>query len=148
MNEEEKVYAVTAGCYSDYRVIAVFTSAELAEEFMATVPSGDDYGGYNKIEEFHLNPKTSDLIKRGYAHWQIFMLRDGSVERAVLSDVDSGLLECEPARIWERSKSRWRMHKDKPDCLKANVWAKNEASAVKIANEYRIRMIALGEWKS
>ena len=59
----KKIYAVNSGSYSDYRVVALFSTPERAQEFMAAVPDSD----YNGVEEFELNPDTADLIKRGYS---------------------------------------------------------------------------------
>jgi len=73
----KKIYAVNSGSYSDYRVVALFSTPERAQEFMAAVPDSD----YNGVEEFELNPDTADLIKRGYSLWLVHMLRDGNTER-------------------------------------------------------------------
>jgi hypothetical protein len=130
------IYAVNAGSYSDYRIVALFTTVELAEEFMAAVPDGD----YNNIDEFDLNPKTSDLIRRGYSIWRVLMLRDGTTEQVSRKDVGLDEVIGIGHSMWRRSRINI------PDCLVSTVWAKSAEGAVKIANEHRAQMIASGEW--
>lgn len=45
----KKVYVVTAGCYSDYHIVAVFSTKEKAEEYIAY--HGTDYN----LEEYDLD---------------------------------------------------------------------------------------------
>jgi len=44
-----KVYVVTAGCYSDYHIVAVFSTKEKAEEYIAY------HGTNNTLEEYELD---------------------------------------------------------------------------------------------
>jgi hypothetical protein len=136
------IYAVNAGSYSDYRVVALFSSTELAQEFMAAVPDTD----YNEVEEFELDPKTADLIRRGYCTWRVWMLRDGTTEKVNREDV--GIYEVTGIghRMWRRTEASAYKNKGVPDCLTSTVWAKSEEGAVKIVNEHRVQMIASGEW--
>lgn len=39
----QKVYIVTDGDYSDYRIVAVFSTEEKAKEYIQTTGEGDDY---------------------------------------------------------------------------------------------------------
>jgi hypothetical protein len=135
------IYAVSVGSYSNYRVVALFTTVALAEEFMAAVPDGD----YNNIEEFGLDPKTSDLIRRGYSIWRVLMLRDGTTEQVSCKDVDLDEVTDIGHRVWRRSGIQY-LRINAPDCLVSTVWAKSAEGAVKIANEHRTQMIASGEW--
>ena len=136
------IYAVNAGCYSDYRIVALFSTPELAREFMAAVPDTD----YNEIEEFELDPQTADLIRRGYSTWCVLMLRDGTTERVSREDV--GIYEVTRVghRMWRRTEAPAYKNKGVPDCLMSTVWAKSEEGAVKIVNEHRAQMIESGEW--
>lgn len=135
----KKIYAVNAGSYSDYRVVALFSTPELAQEFMAAVP---DFN-YNDVEEFELNPDTADLIRRGYSLWSVHMLRNGDTERVYQEDLNSyGVLDV-GHRIWRRTPAHMP---SVPDILRSTVWAKTEDAAVKIVNEHRVQMIASGEW--
>lgn len=135
----KKIYAVNSGRYRDYRVVALFSTPERAQEFMAAVPDSD----YNDVEEFDLNPDTADLIKRGYSPWSVHMLRDGNTER--VEQLELGLYGV-GHRIWRRTQAPAYQGRGIPDILTSTVWAKGENQAVKIVNEHRARMIASGEW--
>lgn len=126
------IYAVNRGSYSDYRIVALFTTKNKAKEYMKFVT--DDY--YNDIEEYELNPKIVDLVKRGYSIWLILMLKDGTtelIERHNFSRYES----YEDFQIRKRSIE---------NCLQAKVIAKTEKQAIKITNEHRVQMIANNKW--
>src|SRR5690606_19261207 len=126
----QKIYAVNQGSYSDYRIVALFTTLNLAKEFMGAVEGSD----YNEVEEYELNPKTADLVRRGYAPWKVHMLRDGTTERLNREDVDSYQVSSIGHAIWRRSEAPMYRGKGIPDCLVSTVWAKTENQALKIAN--------------
>jgi hypothetical protein len=62
MSEPQKIYAVTEGDYSDYRVLALFTSEELAKQHTeeADLP-GDFCPEEKKIEEFYLYDRPPEM---------------------------------------------------------------------------------------
>lgn len=138
----DKIYLVTDGDYSDYRVVAAFTSMEKAEEFKTVAKIGDC------IEEFPLNPPSVDYLAKGYKIWRIVMLRDGEVETAKVEDTTYYAIgwTYEPLRVWRRSQAlAWKGTSIK-DCLQVFVWAKTEKQAIKVANEKRTQFIAAGNW--
>ena len=139
----KKVYAVSSGSYSDYRVDAIFSTKELAEEFMRCIPDND----YNNIEEYEIDPPAPDLIKRGYAIWSVYMLRNGDVESVEKNETTLYAIGNIRHTIWWRTKAPAYKGKGIPDILTSKVWAKTEKQAIKIVNEHRIQMIANGEWK-
>jgi len=139
----KKVYAVSSGSYSDYRVNATFSTKKLAEEFMRYVPGND----YNGIEEYEIDPSTPDIIKRGYAIWSVLMLRNGNVECVEKIETTPYSVENIRHTIWWRTKAPAYKGKGIPDILTSTVWAKTEKQAVKIVNEHRAQMIANGEWE-
>ena len=51
MSETKKIYIVTSGCYSDYSINAVFSTRELAEEY---IDAGNGYEDAD-IEEYNLD---------------------------------------------------------------------------------------------
>lgn len=138
----KKIYAVNSGSYSDYRIVALFSTPELAQEFMDAVPDSD----YNRVEEFDLNPDTADLIKRGYSLWTVHMLMGGDTERVERQDLSLYGIGDVGHRIWRRTQGLAYAGKGIPDILTSTVWAKSENQAVKIVNEHRAQMIASGEW--
>lgn len=136
------VYVVSSGVYSDYGVNAIFSSRKLAEEFISAAPDPD----YNTIEEYPLNPPTSNLIKRGYSIWQILMLRDGTTERIEKTETKN-MTKMSHHWLWKRTTAMAFKGKGIPDVLNSMVWAKTEKQAIKIVNEKRTQMIANNEWK-
>jgi len=129
-----KVYAVSAGAYSDYRVVAIFTTEELAKDFMTTVTDTT----YNDIEEYALNPKSADLVRRGYSVWAVLMTQDGTVVRTH-NGVNSYDVTDSEGFYW------WRGPRGEP-VLRSVAWAKTEKQAIKIANDRRTQLIASGRW--
>jgi hypothetical protein len=136
------IYAVSRGCYSDYSVVALFTSVERAEDFMRVFPDFD----YNDVATFELDPADPDLIRDGHEFWYVQMLRDGTTEEA-------RELERSPYNygnlgqiIWLRSQAPAYRGKGVSDCIRSTVLATSQEHAVKITNEHRIRMIESGEW--
>ncbi len=139
----KKIYAVGAGSYSDYRIVAIFSTRVKANEFMQSVGGG-------AVEEFNLDPQTTDLLKRGYAVWNVHMLIDGKTEKVEKTDND--LYDIQDAnesshQLWKRSTAPAYRGKGIPDILTSRVWAKTAQAAVKIVNEQRTMMIASGKWK-
>lgn len=135
------VYAVNTGVYSDYRIVAVFSTLELAKEFQQAFSDED----YNDIEEYEVDPPDVNLIRNGYSMWTIHMIMmNGDVEKARKEDATSYI----PTNHYVRDRPGLVEYPDteKPDILISNVWAKTEDQAIKIANEYRLRMIANGDW--
>ena len=136
------IYAVSRGSYSDYSVMALFTSVERAEDFMRVFPDFD----YNDLATFKLDPEDPDLIRNGHEFWHVIMLRDGTTEEArqqERSPYDYGSLG---QIIWLRSQAPAYRGKGVPDCIRSTVLATSQEHAVKITNEHRIRMIESGEW--
>ena len=130
------IYLVSTGSYSDYTVVAAFTTLDKAEAFMAAIKT--DYSGpFNEIEEIVLDSNVANLAKRGYACYTVIMLRNGEVEYINRCNINANYIASE-FRIWRRP--------DKPDCFDARIIAKNEKQAIKIANDKRAEMIAMNEW--
>jgi hypothetical protein len=144
------IYAVSEGSYSDYRVSAIFSTKEKAQEFIDTMKkqSDSEYDDYNDIEEYQLDPPVADLLGRGYSVYRVLMLKNGNVERVERTDNGSyDISSAGQSRIWERTKASAYHGKNVEDALDMKVWARDEKAAVKIVNEKRAQMIAMGEWK-
>lgn len=121
--EVRKVFVVTQGDYSDYHILAVFSTREKAEEYAQAREA--------EIEEFELDamPTTGEL---GLAWYYVSMDRDGDTHWvACLKDN-----QFNNAPRTELGVNRMSVH----------VAAKSKEHAVKIANERRVQLIASGEW--
>lgn len=140
----KKVFVVTSGSYSDYRILAIFSTKKLAKDFIDAVKDDE----CNGIEEHDLDNDTVDLIKRGYSVWSVNMLINGDTERCDRQENGRhNVINCPSFQIWERTKAPAYRGNGIPDILTANVWAKTEKQAIKIVNEKRAQMIASGKFK-
>lgn len=140
----DKVYAISAGEYSDWRVLGIFTTREKAEAFLKHYNEGpitdrDRYSCLNPdIIEFKLDALTSKQ-EQGLFNYQVEMSEDGivtdiSIEAFYERDID----ELTETRI-----ELWKTPTD-PVRLTCHCWAKDYDHATKIASDYRRQIIALG----
>lgn len=136
------LYAVNAGKYSDYHVIALFSTPTKAQEFMDAVPDE-----YNEVEEYELDPETARLIRQGYTPWIVHMRRDGTTEHVRAMEIASFSV-TENHSIWRRSIDPFYAGQNMEDCLVSEVLARTAKHAVKAVNERRIQMIATGTWEA
>ena len=115
----DKVFIVTTGVYSDYKIRAVFDDENMADNFTMMFRDEDVC-----VEEYTLN-EYSDTVKKGYKPYSVNMKCNGDVERVQLCDVeDAGNWGCGAGILYNY-------------CL-----AKNENHAIKVTNELRVRLIA------
>ena len=138
-----KVWVIEQGSYSDYRVVGVFTSRKNAKLVADKINESE---GYDKatVDEWKMNPAV-DEINRGLTVWLGEMRRDGTVERCVPWEVSSYEL-AGGLDIWRRATAQAYKGKGVEDCLHGKVWAKDKKHAIKIFNEKRTELIALGKW--
>jgi len=135
------VYLLTDGSYSDYHIVAAFSTEEKARLAMEFIGGG--------IEEFELDadlPSLEDLKTRGLFRFEVSMDWEGntrSVTRLLgaysAKDCLSERLTCYPLG-WHPPNMAWaETHRYG---LLANVLAHDEKHAVKIVNEWRSQAIA------
>jgi hypothetical protein len=135
------VYLVSRGSYSDYRVVAVFSSRKRAQDFIDLVADEE----WNEIEKYELDPPTVDLVRKGYRYFQVEMLRDGSVLEVSAVPLTAYAIEDCPST--EKVSDFYFIPGSDGEALAALVWAKDERHAVKIVNDKRAQMIATNKWK-
>lgn len=140
----DKVYVLTSGIYSNYRIVGIFSTRAMADKFRAAVPESD----YNETEVHQLDSDAPDLIRRGYSLYHVTMLRDGTTERVERQEVGAYIVgeAAKEPRVWRRTRAAYYKDKGVPDALTATVWAKSDEAAIKIVNEKRAQMIAAGKW--
>ena len=127
-----KVYIVTSGAYSDYRIDAVFTDDKTAKVF------ADKIDGEVEIWEI----SSSNLIDK-ITHDKIFCVRmnkEGNTDLVMEEDFDSHEIENAIEKKTEifNAVDGYSMI--------TYMFAKDEKHAVKIANERRVQLIANNEW--
>lgn len=121
-----KVYLVTDGWYSDYRVLGVYATMEKAEQAKLL------YAADNDIEEYELDAVPDS--PPGLVPFVVTITFSGGVEGVYRESV----VQFEP---------RWYVTNwYSSPCGRFYMWARDEQHAVKIANEWRAQIAALGLW--
>lgn len=140
------IYLVTAGDYSDYRVVAAFTDKTHAEVL------AEQFGGYG-VEEYELDPKLPSYLKPGYKIYHVWMFSDGELADYGLRQISYelpegalGTLEFTDFTYPGNSDHDGQNPRTGEWYLCGLIQAKDEKHAVKIANEKRIKILAAGLW--
>lgn len=140
----DTVFVIEQGSYSDYRVVGVYTTRRAAE-MVCTAINANETWEKAEVSEWPLNP-AADALNAGQSQHRVLMRRDGTVEECKRQDIRTYELTGE-CHIWRRSTAPAYRGKGVPDVLQATVWAEDVPHAIKIVNERRGQMIAMGEWE-
>lgn len=124
-----KVYVVTEGEYSDYRVNSIFSTIEKALEYSKMF-------GMNDPIELELDEQNCLLEKYS-----------GLIFYSVNIEINGNSLSVYPTTLNSNRPPRVFKNEYSPDILNVHCWAKDEKHAVKIANEKRIQLIANNQWE-
>jgi hypothetical protein len=132
----KKVYAATSGSYSDYGVVAIFSTREAAELFIERHP--DRCSEWNDVEEYDLDPGVPQM-RKGYSHWMVQMGEDGSTFSAeARGGYSLGAKPDKSLRTPQGTVHRTRW-------FNWYGWAKDQQHALKIANEHRIKLLVIAD---
>lgn len=141
----KKIYVVTQGEYSDYRIVAICSTEDKAK-IMRRHQKGDIYAHERaRIETFVLD-KEADLAARGYWFWTIGMERDGTVSRCQkgsISNRNRGIGEARTSFVKALTNNAGEKMKSYLWC---EFYAKTEKQAIKIVNDRRRQAIAGNKW--
>ena len=131
-----KIFAVSSGEYSDYRVNALFSTQEKAQDYINLICQAGE------IEEYELD---IPLPPPGHACWTVIMTVDG--EQSVLSaPLTAGY--CSPDdREPTMGHAPWPPFNGKQVATFSYVLARTEEHAVKICAERRAQLVASGRWE-
>jgi len=125
--EGTTIWLVSDGSYSDYHVLGIYSTHELA------VAAKEAHNAYNEIEEWELDQIPPG--PPGLFYWHVAMDRAGNSTSAKrVSNVRATPFSC-----------AWAPYRDN-DRVSFFAWAADEQHAVKIANERRTALIASGQW--
>ena len=113
------VYVVTTGDYSDYHIEAIFSTKELADEYVRR--GGDEY----EVDEWELDTPIPDALIR------VSMFLDGRVDAV---EKNKGSHMSTESLFVDGELLIWYVKADSED------------RAIKVANEQRIQILALGIW--
>ena len=131
MTELNKIYMVSTGCYSEYRVVGVYSTIEVAEYARRL------FNSTNEIEELTVD----DLVDhpKDMTYWLCLMDIDGNARSVHQTEPD-----FERDSFYFAAGLGW--FAENQDCMVFCMWARDEKHAVKIANEKRIILKANGQW--
>ncbi len=123
-----KVYMVTDGSYSDYRVLGIYSTKAKAEKAKVL------FNADNEIDTIDLDvvPKTP----RGMLRWVVTMGHNGDTGGARRETCEYNYVRASLYVPWGGANA----------IMQAYVWAKDEEHAVKVANEWRTRIVANNLW--
>lgn len=123
-----KIYLITTGEYSDYRVSAVCSTYAKAKEAAAA------YDG--EVETWQLDYWPT--CPPGMRAYLLYMRRDGTTEK----------VEAQTDMYWLQAATEARVNFNRDrSVMIMTVFAKSPEHAVKIVNEKRTQLIANDEWK-
>jgi hypothetical protein len=127
-----KVYMVSDGSYSDYSVLGIYSTRELAERAREVLNAGND------IEEMELDaiPETPP----GLLAWWVNMAENG--------DIKQGPHRQGPT---DGHETRWRIQFGYADVAPTaffTLWARDADHAIKIAADKRRGLMVTGEWQA
>ena len=128
MTASRSIYIVTAGTYSDYYIIGVFSEEDTAGKFAAL---NDDA----QVEIYEIDAMAT-MAERGLRYFSITMGSKGSVH-----NIYQGCFGHEGFGNHEKFTTR-----DGERLLLKEVWATNCEHAVKIVNERRVQLLAQNRW--
>ena len=140
----KSVWVIEQGSYSDYRVVGVYSSKKNAQLVCDAINAGESYDKAT-VAKWPVDESVLE-VSRGYKRFIVTMLRDGTVENIRGPEAISSYDMSSTLTIWRRTQAPAYKGKGIPDALNGSVLAKDEKHAVKIANEQRTQMIALGRW--
>lgn len=121
-----KVYVITEGIYSDYRIVGVSLDRKTADAVVEMLNRDNNY--YNAEVEVY-DTETIGDVYNGYMRYTVFQMPDGECV-ARFSDMD---LDSDFNKPWKMQKIM-RDRKNNPH-LGVHVKAKSEHDALKIASE-------------
>ena len=128
---DKKVFVLTAGDYSDYHIVGVFSTRAKAEAEAKVQEGADEWERHHRVEEYGLNMWESKKA-RGYKFYHV---------RGLLHE-DIVLMGAEPQEE-EQFYITKRTEEFLPRFI-AYFWAKSEKHAIKIASDKKRQLIAEG----
>lgn len=137
------VWVIEEGEYSDYHIVGVFSSYENALEVLEKLPQDHFYESANaEIVEWPLDPFL-DALHSGLKPFYVHMLQNGDVDEVKEEKIDSDIEDPIACPLREFINGSGEI-KTWPASIYGTILAKDEKHAIKIVNEYRIRILAEG----
>jgi len=140
----KKVYIVTIGEYSDYKILAVFSTKEQAEEYIKLFIEREFWSDRGMIEEYLID-QWEDFanIKKDKTGYYVIMTKEGKTVDIFQPHVYDNI---EDFKDHINKKYYFQEMGSYKGSLHISVLAKSEQHAIKIANEKRVQLIANNLW--
>lgn len=138
------MYLVSKGCYSDYSVLGIYSTKEKAK--LAAKLYSDSWDEA-QVEEYEL-----DVIPEhppGKLFWSVVMNKDGDTFGSRFRGNKEGVQrEAADRSEWRTKEDRWvePYSADQDGWVVFYVWAEDETTAIKVANERRAFLVANNEF--
>jgi len=134
---KNSVWVLTSGSYSDYSVVGVFSTLEIAKDFSKRADN-PQHPRYNDPFECGID-EFVEPVGKGLFPYTVDILFDGRVLRTWKDTPRTGFGIHSPRLVKELRPcgSPWDEQR-----LVFEVWSRNEEHAVKIANDGRIRWLS------
>lgn len=132
-----KIYVLTCGNYSDYRVITATTDKSIAEKLSGRFDLA--------IEEFDSLTDASIADIKGQNHYTLHMYQNGKTEHGVFKNVPPDVFSVHP--VYEIDNMNTSTYPPRPR-MTISLWAKSPNHAIKAANEIRTQLIAMGRFNA
>jgi len=122
-----KVFIVTKGTYSDYRIETVFSTKEKAEEYLRKSADKEFDGEYNEVEEYEIDVDYTQNGLSGYATIITRYQKGETYTRVYLlaientSNIDFNIVS--------------EVKSSNSITYIVNIWAEDQQHAAKIASE-------------
>jgi hypothetical protein len=133
------VYIVEQGDYSDYHVVGIFSTKELATAEAERLNTKGEYS----VAEVRRRVLDPGVVHRneGLEVFHVSMGYNGSDVQVRPAKYDT---EEPKLVVWKKTEALAYDHKSIGDGVQGCVWAKCPEHVIKIANEFRVQQIALG----
>jgi hypothetical protein len=129
-----KVWIVEAGCYSDRRIIGVFTNEAEAKNIELSLDAS--------VSEWDTD-KGLEGARKGLPWYVVAIDRQGVVDDVLRGDIDYDDPPEENTHRFQEEiiNGKWVNH-----MMVVHCYAKDEAHAIKIASELLTMTLARGDW--
>lgn len=131
------IYGVSAGEYSNWRIIGLFSTEEKAEKFQVWAREIGEREVNDSIAEYTLDPCQVEQ-RKGFRPFIIDMQKDGTTTRA---EEWEGFVNRPGMAVTDWGKGREIE-------LHGIIYSDSLEHAIKIFNEHRARLIAENNWKA
>lgn len=136
------IYIMTAGDYSDYRILGVFDDKSLFDIELEKYNKDPKHGEYARLEEFYINQVGP--IPAGYNAYFVWMTQEGeATEVQKLDEDEMFMFDLNEVKGDNREVIDGILVNTQ---VRFSVVATDITHAIKIANEKRAQIIAFNQW--